>query len=91
MKDAIQAALALLAVFLLCALVLSLVGCGAADQRTETAARCASVRAGFGELQTELIERGGCDHVQNVSECEAHIVIREALVIATKEMQCPAP
>lgn len=66
-------------------------GCGSVDKRAETAAKCASVRASFGELQTRLIESGACDDASAISDCAPHTIMREALVIATKELECPAP
>lgn len=71
----------------LCMLVLtSVTACGMQD--TKTAAKCAGARSMFSVSQDKVINAGLCDAYDTVSDCPAHVALRESLVLALSEAGC---
>lgn len=71
---------------LLVALALVLTGCFGED--TKTAAKCAGARSMFSVSQDKVIDAGLCDAYDTVSDCPAHVALRESLILALSEAGC---
>lgn len=54
----------------------------------KTAAKCAGARSMFAVSQDKVIDAGLCDAYDTVSDCPAHVALRESLVLALSEAGC---
>lgn len=56
------------------------------DVRREAA--CAAARTFYGEAQTELINSGACDQVDDVKDCLPHVALKKTRTRVLVELQC---